>query len=157
MLLVDLENTSILLEKKDLIETFVFSNFNYCPLIWNFTSMTSTNEIKSIEKRALRLLYNDYTSTYDSLLAKANKPTMELKRYRTLELDIFKTLHVLNPTYMQDLFYLRSFFSRRPNNIAVVRANTNTYGTKITVNSGLEFFTRIHKSRNVICTFSKFD
>ena len=117
-------------EKKALIEAFVFSNFNYCPLVWHFTSMRSTNKIESIQKRALRLLYNDYTSTYDSLLAKANKPSMEIKRYRTLALEIFKTLNDLNPTYMQDLFYLRSSSARRPNNIAVVRTNTNTYGTK---------------------------
>ena len=55
---------------------------------------------------------------------------MELKRYQTLSLEIFKTLNVLNPTYMQDIFYLRSLSARRPNNIAVVRTNTNTYGTK---------------------------
>ena len=55
---------------------------------------------------------------------------MEIKRYRTLALEIFKTLNDLNPTYMQDLFYLRSSSARRPNNIAVVRTNTNTYGTK---------------------------
>ena len=50
------------------------------------------------------MLYNGYTSTYDSLLAKTNKPSMELKRYRTLALEISKTLNVLNPTYMQGLF-----------------------------------------------------
>ena len=55
---------------------------------------------------------------------------MELKRYRILALEIFKILNVLNPTNMQDLFYLRSSSARRPNNTAVVRANTNTYGTK---------------------------
>ena len=117
-------------DKMAFIEAFIFSNFNYCPLVWHFTSMRSTNKIESIQKRALRLLYNDYTSTYDSLLAKANKPSMELKRYRTLALEILKTLNVLNQTYMQDLFYLRSSSARRPNNIAVVRTNTNTYGTK---------------------------
>ena len=31
---------------------------------------------------------------------------------------------------MQDLFYLPSSSVRRPNNIAVVRTNTSTYGTK---------------------------
>ena len=86
--------------------------------------------MESIHKQALRLLYNDYASIYDSLLAKANKPSMELKRYRILALEIFKILNVLNPTNMQDLFYLRSSSARRPNNTAVVRANTNTYGTK---------------------------
>ena len=86
--------------------------------------------MESIQKRALQLLYNDYTSTYDSLLAKANKPSMELKHYRILALEIFKTLNVLNPTYIQDLLYLRSSSAGRPNNIAVVKTNTNTYGTK---------------------------
>ena len=33
--------------------------------------------------------------------------------------------------YMQDLFCLRSLSARRPNNTAIVRTNTNTYGTKI--------------------------
>ena len=106
LLLADLESTLVFLKKKALIEAFVFSNFNYCPLVWHFTSMRSTNKIESIQKRALRLLYNDYTSTYDSLLAKANKPSVEIKRYRTLALEIFKTLNNLNPTYMQDLFLI---------------------------------------------------
>ena len=74
------------------------------------------------------MLYNGYTSTYDSLLAKVNKPSMELKRYRILALEISKTLNVLNRTYMQGLFYLRSSSARRPINIAVVRKNRNTYG-----------------------------
>ena len=86
--------------------------------------------LDSIQKRALRLLYNDYTGTYDSLLPKANKPSMELKRYQTLALEIFKTLRVLNPTYMLDCFCLRSSSARRLNNIPVVRTYINTYGTK---------------------------
>ena len=130
MLLVDLENTLVFLKKKALIEAFVFSNFDYCPLAWHFTYMTSTNKIGSIQKKALRLLYNDHTSNYDSLLAKANKPSMEAKRHRPLASEIFKTLNILNPTYMQDLLCLRSSSARRSNNIVVVRTNTNTYGTK---------------------------
>ena len=55
---------------------------------------------------------------------------MEIKRYRTMALESFKTLNDLNPTYMQDLFYLRLSSARQPNDIAVVRANTNAYGTK---------------------------
>ena len=88
--------------------------------------MTSINKTESIQKRALWLLYNDYTS----LLVKGNKPSIELKRYRTLVLEIFKTLNILNPTYMQELFYIRFSSAIRRNNIAVVRSNTNTYGTK---------------------------
>ena len=46
---------------------------------------------------------------------------MEIKRHRTLPLEIFKTLNVLNPTYRRDLFYSRSSSARQPSNIAVVK------------------------------------
>ena len=75
MLLVDLENT-LVFQKKGLDRSICILNFNCCPLVWHFTSMRSTNKIDSIQKRALRLLCNDYTNTYDSLLAKAKKPSM---------------------------------------------------------------------------------
>ena len=130
MLLVDLENTLVFQKKKALIKAFVFSNFNYCPFVWHFNFMRSTDKIESIERKALRLLYNNYTSAYDSLLAEVNKPSMELTRYRTPTLVIFKTLNVLNPAYMQVIFYFRFLSARRPNNRAIVRTNTNTYGAK---------------------------
>ena len=115
MLLVDLENTLVFLKKGFDRSLFIFKFFfNYCPLAWHFTSMASTNKIESVQKRALRLLSNDYTSTCDSLLAKAKKPSMELKRYQTLVSKIFKTLNVLNPTYMQNLFDLHSLSAGRP-------------------------------------------
>ena len=92
--------------------------------------MRSTNKIEPIQIKSSLTLYNDYTSTYDGLLAKANKPSTELKPYLTLALEIFKTLNVLNLTYMQDLFHIRSSSARRLKNIAFLRTNTNTYGTK---------------------------
>ena len=55
---------------------------------------------------------------------------MEIKRDRTLALEIFKALNFLNLTYMQHIFYLRSSSARQPNNIAVVRTNTDTHGAK---------------------------
>ena len=59
---------------------------------------------------------------------------MELKL--TLALEIFKTLNILNPRCMQDLFYvhagpyLGSSYPGGPNNIAVVGTITNTDGTR---------------------------
>ena len=55
---------------------------------------------------------------------------MEINIIKHLALEIFKTLNNLNPTCAQDLFYLHSSSARWPNNIAVVRTNTNTNGTK---------------------------
>ena len=43
---------------------FIASNFNYCPLIWQFCSQSNTNKLENIQKRALRFIYNNYTSSH---------------------------------------------------------------------------------------------
>ena len=80
-------------ERKILINSFIYSNFNYCPLEWHFSSRKSINKIENIQKRALRFLLNDYSSDYETLLKKTNKCTMEVKRLRLLALEIFKAFN----------------------------------------------------------------
>ena len=54
-------------ERKILVNSFIYSNFNYCPLVWHFCKKESTNKIENIQKRALRFLLNDYNSDYNTL------------------------------------------------------------------------------------------
>ena len=86
-----------------LVNTFVISNFNYCCLVWNFSSAQSLNKIENLQKRALRFLLNDYDSTYEDLLEKSDYPNMNFRR--TLCIEICKTL---NPGYMNEIFKLRN-------------------------------------------------
>ena len=60
-------------EKKTLINSYFYSSFNYCPLVWMFSSAKSLNKVESLQKRALRFLYEDYVSSYEELLQKAGK------------------------------------------------------------------------------------
>ena len=71
-------------ERKVLVNTFVMSNFNYCFLVWNFSSAQSLNKIENLQKRALCFLLNDYGSTYEDLLEESRYPNMNLRRQRTL-------------------------------------------------------------------------
>ena len=41
--------------KKVLVNSYFYSNFNYCPLVWMFSSAKSLDKIESLQKRALRL------------------------------------------------------------------------------------------------------
>ena len=91
-------------ERKILINSFVYSNFNYCPLVWYFSSRKSINKIENIQKRALMLLLNDYSSDYETLLKKTNKCTMEVKSLRLLALEIFKAFNENCPTFIKDYF-----------------------------------------------------
>mgnify|MGYP001795870384 CR=1 FL=1 len=53
-----------------------------------FSSAKSFNKIENIQKTALRFMFNDYISSYDKILIKANKPSMDLrikiKQYKIL-------------------------------------------------------------------------
>ena len=62
--------------KRVLINSYIISNFNYCPLVWIFSTAKSLNKIESLQKRALRFLYNDYSISYEGLLEKAGKVKM---------------------------------------------------------------------------------
>ena len=86
-------------ERKALVQSFVYSNFNCRPLVWHFCSAKSTNKIKKIQERALRFLHNDHVSSYNDLLLKSQRCTMYVSRLTSLFLEIFKTLNDLNPSF----------------------------------------------------------
>ena len=93
--------------KKVLVNSYFYSNFNYCPLVWMFSSAKSLNKIESLQKRALRYLYSDYESPYDTLLAKSGKVTMKASRLRSLCVEIYKSIDAINPLLMNEIFRLR--------------------------------------------------
>ena len=116
-------------ERLVLMNSFIFSNFNYCPLIWHLTSAISTSKIEKIQERALKYLFDDNESSYEVLLEKSNRVEMTVYRLRTLSLEIYKTLNDLNPAYMKDIFKKRvNRHSNRLNNIEVPTINQVTYG-----------------------------
>lgn len=47
-------------KKKDLMDSFFYSNFNCCPLVLMFSHKKSLNKVGRLQKRALKFLYNDY-------------------------------------------------------------------------------------------------
>ena len=59
-----------------------------------------------MQKRALRFVFDDSTS-YELLLGKSGKPTMNLARERFLCTEVCKPLNSLNPCLMQELFKLK--------------------------------------------------
>ena len=38
--------------KSALIQNFVYANFNYCPLLWHFSSTKSLTKVEGIQRRA---------------------------------------------------------------------------------------------------------
>ena len=116
-----------------LVQSFVYANFNYCLLVWNFSSAKSLLKVEKIQKRALSFLHDDTETSYENLLSKTNKNFMNINRLRSLCIEVFKTIDDLNPSFMKDTFQLR--INGRPvrmqhtNNLTVKTRKTVTFGT----------------------------
>ena len=53
-----------------LIKFYIISQFNYCPFVWMCHNRSLNNKINLIQKRALRIVYRDYKSSFKELLQK---------------------------------------------------------------------------------------
>ena len=56
--------------RKLIFQSFVMSNFSYCPLVWHFCGKKNNSKIEKIQERALRIVCDDYTSNYQELISK---------------------------------------------------------------------------------------
>ena len=66
-----------------MVQSFILAHFNYCPLVWYFTSARQINKIEKIEEKALRYISDDYNSNYQQLLENNKFVSMEIKRKQT--------------------------------------------------------------------------
>ena len=64
--------------------------------------------MEKIQERALRFIYHDYDTDFDSLLAKSKLPTLHVRRIRTLALETYKLINKEGPKYLHDLNTLKS-------------------------------------------------
>ena len=100
--------------RKILADSFIISNFNYCPLVWYFPMAKQLQKIEKIQEMVLRFLHDDYVSDYLTLLEASGSVSMEIRHMRYLCMEIYKTLNSLNPGYMKDIFQVQwSAYSTR--------------------------------------------
>ena len=118
--------------RKILIQSFVSCHFNYCQLVWYFTTAKQLQKLEKIQERALRFITDDYRSTYENLLINTEEISMRMGQIQKLCIEIYKTLSNINPRHMQELFERSSsgYSTRRPNDLKVPRVNQTTYGSR---------------------------
>ena len=136
-----------------IFKSFITSNVNYCPLIWHFCSQSSITQLENIQQRALRFIYNDYSSTHHDLLKTANTEYRHVKRIKEMACEVFKIVNNIAPRFIQNLIILRcSQYSMRKDNTAVVpKANTSKYGLKSCLHDGPRIWNSLpNKMRNTV-------
>ena len=93
-------------------------------------SAKSVRKIDQTQTGALRILYNDFDSDYKTLFDRSSKCTIKVKIFRTLGLEVFKTLNNLNPAVMEEIFHRTKWVTHRPNNVKVNVHKTAKYVDK---------------------------
>ena len=114
--------------------SFIMSNFNYCPVVWMFTSKSSLSKLEDIQKRALRFVLNDCTSDYHELTNKADVPGVKIMALRYLAIEVYKCVNGLNPTYLNDLFTIKTCKYDLRDDYLIYRSKV------LTTNHGLKSF-----------------
>ena len=87
-----------------ILKTFIESQFSYCPLIWMFCSRTMNKKINHIHERALRLVYQDYVTTFEDLLKKDNSLCFHHRNIHQVAIEMYKVKHDLCPSFMKEIF-----------------------------------------------------
>ncbi len=87
-----------------IFHSFIQANLNYYPLIWINRNRTDMKYTENVQKRALRIVFNDRISDYSDLLKKANTCTIKTRWKRQLITEIYKAVNGLTPSYISDRF-----------------------------------------------------
>ena len=91
-------------QRKLLLNAFITSQFSYAPVVWMFHSRKLNNRINRIHERAIRLVYKDYTSSFDELLFKDNSFRIHHRNLQKLAIEIFKVKLGIAPDIMKNVF-----------------------------------------------------
>ena len=113
------------------MNTFVMSQFSYCPLLWMFHDRSVNKKINKIQERALRIAYKDGYSSFEDLLRKAESVSIHQRNKKSLATENFKTQSNLNPSFMKQIFVLKDapYHLRSCRNIFAPKPKTTEYGT----------------------------
>ena len=119
--------------KKVIFNSFFKGQFNYCPLLWMFSTRKVNHKINRLHERGLRTLLNDEVSTFNDMLSKSNDTTIHVKNIQKLMTEFYKYLYGLSTPIMKEVFTKRilsitfeivekTFFQiLQPKNMALIR------------------------------------
>ncbi len=64
--------------KLSIYQAFILSNFNYCQAVWMLCGQGNVKKMENIQFKALRFVFNDFTSSYAELLKKSDQPSISI-------------------------------------------------------------------------------
>ena len=84
-------------QAQSIYNAVILSTFNYCLLIWMSCNKGANTQIDCTHKRAPQILYRDYESSFEALLARIGSNGIHVNSVQKLMTEIFKSMNGLNP------------------------------------------------------------
>ena len=93
--------------KKVIFNAFITSQFSHCPLVWMFNLSRVLNaRIDKIQERGLRIVYDDYTSSFEALLSRHGSVRIHHRNIQSVAVVMYKVKNGLCPELMKCLFQI---------------------------------------------------
>ena len=124
--LARLSNLMSIIQRNIIMNAFIHSQFNYCPLVWMCHNRTINSLINNIHERALRIVYKDNISSFTQLLEKSGSVSIHHRNLQALAIEVYKALNNLSSPLMSDLIKLKEMRYNLRNTSALVSTNTKT-------------------------------
>ena len=81
---------------------------------------------------------------------------MEIRKSRTLAVEIFQTVNEINPPYMKNIFTPKKNAKVRQNDIIAKRINTSRFGTQSLWSLGPKIWTKLPSNIKPETSFPQF-
>lgn len=97
--------------RKIIYSSFIMSNFNFCPMVWHFCGKMNNNKMEKLHERSMRIVHNDFSSSYSELLQKGRTTTILAARLKQLVVEVFKAVNGFSPPCVSELFHTQKYFT----------------------------------------------
>ena len=91
-----------------IINAYIKSLFNYCPLVWMFCYRRIMHKMNKIHERSLRLLLKNYKDDFQDLLRSSSDTSIHQRCINSLLTEVYKYIHGLSPKIMKEVFSTRA-------------------------------------------------
>ena len=90
----DIHKTIMIKKTRKILCCFfiIVSEFGYYPLVLMFYSRKLNSRVNKLHKRALRIVYQDYASSFTELLDKVRLTTIRKRNIQLLPTELFKVI-----------------------------------------------------------------
>ena len=144
-------------------ETSNESHFNvpvcyYLLLCMNY-DRNLNNQINSVHERALRLVYNDFKSSFHQLLEKGNSVTIHQRNQGTLAIEMFKDQNNIAPEVMKDVVKIKNHQYNFRRDVCLqcsIVVNTFLYVTETIASLEAQVWNLVCEHLNCSKSFNKF-